>query len=145
MTTPSNARILLVEDEMILAWMLKDMLEDLGHSVVGPVSNVREALETIKTNTIDAVILDVNLNGEMSYPVADLLTTRGVPFMLSTAYRQDRLPEAYQKSHILQKPYHPSELGDKIIQLLAVGNTSVAGGGHAGSKPSERASGLRAH
>ena len=112
-------RILLVEDEVIVAWMLKEMLDELDYYVLGPATSVVEALTIIETQAIDAVVLDLNLNGQMSYPVADTLIARGVPFMLSTAYRQDRLPEAYRTLPILQKPYHLSELAEKLRQLLA--------------------------
>lgn len=104
---------------MMVAWMLTEMLEELGYFVLGPATSVGEALTIIETKAIDAVVLDLNLNGEMSYPVADSLTARGVPFMLSTAYRQDRLPDAYRTLPILQKPYHLSELAEKLRQLLA--------------------------
>ena len=75
----SGRRVLLVEDEMIVAWLLVDMLDDLGCAIVGPATSVNQALAMIDAEAIDAAVLDVNLNGQMSYPIADVLAARGVP------------------------------------------------------------------
>ena len=87
----SGRRALLVEDEPIVAWLLKDMLVDLGCSVVGPAADVNQALAMIDAESIDVAVLDVNLRGQMSYPIADVLVARGVPFVFSTGYDKDRL------------------------------------------------------
>ena len=73
----SGSRVLLVEDEIIVSWLLQDMLADLGYEVVGPAARVDQALAIIQAEDIDAVLLDLNLNGQMSYPVADALVARG--------------------------------------------------------------------
>src|ERR1700683_5254261 len=74
MNTPSaGRRVLLVEDEMLVVWLLEDMLADLGCTVIGPASSVNQALAMIDTEPIDAVVLDVNLNGQVSYPIANAL------------------------------------------------------------------------
>src|SRR4051794_22900016 len=82
----SGRRVLVVEDEMIVAWLLQDMLADLGCAVVGPAARVSQALAMIDAEAIDAAVLDVNLNGQKSYPVADALAARGMPFVFSTGY-----------------------------------------------------------
>jgi CheY-like chemotaxis protein len=87
----SGRRVLLVEDEPIVAWLLKDMLVDLGLMVVGPAASVNQALAMIDAESIDMAVLDVNLKGQMSYPIADALVARGVPFVFSTGYDIDRL------------------------------------------------------
>ena len=69
-------RILVVEDEVIASWTLEQMLAQLGYEVVGPAARVNEALAMIETEAIDAVLLDINLNGEKSYPVADVLAAQ---------------------------------------------------------------------
>jgi DNA-binding NtrC family response regulator len=116
---PAGRRVLVVEDEMLVVWMLEDMLETLGCTVVGPATSVREAMATILAEPIDAAVLDINLHGEMSYPIADALTARGVPFVFSTGYDKSLLPAAYRAFAVLQKPFHTSELGDTLARLLA--------------------------
>jgi CheY-like chemotaxis protein len=119
-------RVLLVEDEIILAWMLQDMLVDLGCVAIGPAATVGQALAMIDAEAIDAAVLDVNLNGHMSYPVADALVARGVPFVFSTGYDKDGLPERYRTVQVLQKPYHPSALGDALTKLLTPKERGIA-------------------
>jgi CheY-like chemotaxis protein len=114
----SGRRVLVVEDEMIVAWLLEDMLADLGCAVVGPAARVNQALAMIDAEAIDVAVLDVNLNGQMSYPIADALAARGVPFVFSTGYDKDRLPERYRTVQVLQKLYHQSELSDALAKLL---------------------------
>ena len=115
----SGRRVLLVEDEPIVAWLLKDMLVDLGCSVVGPAADVNQALAMIEAESIDVAVLDVNLRGQMSYPIADVLVARGVPFVFSTGYDKDRLLDGYRTIPTLQKPFHRSDLGDTLAKLLA--------------------------
>ena len=112
-------RVLLVEDEMIVAGMLRRMLIDLGYQVVGTATFVDEAIQMLEDSSIDAAILDINLEGEMSYKVADELTSRGIPFVFSTGYGAEGLPETYKSTQILKKPFRRSGLGDALASLLA--------------------------
>ena len=114
----SGRRVLLVEDDMIVAWLLEDMLADLGCAVVGPAARIDQALAMIDAEAIDLAVLDVNLNGQMSYPIADALAARGVPFVFSTGYDKDSLLDGYRTFPVLQKPFHQSELGDMLAKLL---------------------------
>jgi CheY-like chemotaxis protein len=114
----TGRRILLVEDEMMVGWLLEDMLGDLGCAVVGPAASVNQALAMIDAEAIDAAVLDINLDGQMSYPVADVLAARGVPFVFSTGYNKDRLLEDYRLFPMLQKPFHRLELSDALAKLL---------------------------
>lgn len=114
-----DRRILVVEDEMLVAALLQDMLAELGCVVIGPAATVDEALARIETDALDAAVLDVNLGGQMSYPVADALLARHVPFVLSTGYPSSRLQEGYRSFPALQKPYHVSELRDALADVLA--------------------------
>ena len=113
-------RILLVEDELLISCLLEDMLEDLGCTLVGPASRVDQALRLVAGEAIDAVILDVSLDQQLSYPVADALVARGIPFVFSTGYDRDRLRDGYRSFAMLQKPFHPSELA-KVLTGLFVG------------------------
>jgi DNA-binding NtrC family response regulator len=114
----SSRRVLLVEDEMLVVWLLEDMLADLGYAAVGPASSVNQALAMIEAEAIDVAVLDINLNGQISYPVADALAARGVPFAFSTGYDKDTLPNVYRSFPVLQKPFHRSELSDTLAKLL---------------------------
>jgi CheY-like chemotaxis protein len=118
-------RVFLVEDEMFVAWLLEDMLADLGCEVVGPASSVNQALAMIDAEAIDAAVLDVNLNGQMSYPIADALAARGVPFVLSTGYDKDTLRDDYRTFPVLQKPIRRSELSETLAILLTPKEPSV--------------------
>jgi CheY-like chemotaxis protein len=116
----AGRRILVVEDEVMVSWTLEDMLATFGCVIVGPAARLNQALEIVSgAAAIDAAVLDVNLNGEKSYPVADALAARGVPFVFSTGYQRDRLLNGYKTCPMIQKPYGPSKLGDALIQLLA--------------------------
>ena len=110
---------------MLVAWLLEDMLTELGCVVVGPASSVNQALVMIDAEDIDAAVLDVNLNGQMSYPIADTLAARGVPFVFSTGYDKDTMLDAYRTFPVLQKPFHRSILSDALAKLLAPKEPSV--------------------
>jgi len=114
----SSRRVLVVEDEVLVAWLLEDMLADLGCAVVGPATSVNQALAMIDAEAIDVAVLDVNLNGQLSYPIADALAARGVPFVFSTGYDKDRMLDGYKTFPVLQKPFHQSELSDILAKLL---------------------------
>lgn len=91
------------------------MLTELGCAIVGP-AGVDQALAMIEANAIDVAVLDVNLNGEMSYPIADALA---VPFVFVTGYDKDRMLDGYRTFPVLQKPLHRAELSDTLASLLA--------------------------
>jgi len=117
--TLCGCRVLVVEDEVLVAWMLEEMLAELECMVVGPAVRVSQALAMVGTEAIDLAILDVNLNGEKSYAVADALAARRVPFVFSTGYAADSMPDKYRSSLILQKPYSQSDLSAALTRLLA--------------------------
>jgi len=103
---------------MIVAWLLGDILADLGCAVIGPAARVNQALAMIDAEGIDAAVLDVNLNGEKSYPIADALAARGVPFIFSTGYEKSSIASGYDSVPVLRKPFQQSELGDTLAKLL---------------------------
>ena len=139
MSSPfSSCKVLVVEDERFVVWFLEDMLAELACMVVGPASTVNQALAMIDAEAIDAAVLDVNLNGQMSYPIADALAARGVPFVFSTGYDKDRLLDGYRTFAVLQKPYHRAELEDTLAGLLALDGPGV-GLVIAGLDPREKA------
>jgi CheY-like chemotaxis protein len=114
----AGRRILAVEDEPMIAWLLDDMLVSFGCTVVGPADRIEEAMAIIQTQHIDAAVLDVNLRGQMIYPVADALLALGVPFVLTTGYARTRLLEAYRGLPYLLKPYHRLAMRDALLELF---------------------------
>jgi CheY-like chemotaxis protein len=114
----SGPRILLIEDEMLVAGMLKGMLSSLGYVVAGTATNVAEVMDVVDHETIDAVVLDINLNGQMSYPIADELAGRGIPFIFSTGYEKQSLPARHEARPWLKKPFRRSALGGVLADLL---------------------------
>lgn len=115
----SGCRVLVVEDEMMVAWAVEDVLSDWGCTVVGPAARVGEALAVLGAEAIDMAVLDISLDGQRSYPVADALEALGVPFVFLTGYGRDSLPSRYRFHIMLQKPFEQFELGDVLTRLRA--------------------------
>jgi DNA-binding response OmpR family regulator len=103
-------RVLVVEDEALVAMLVEDALLDAGFGVIGPVATVQQALALLGRERPDAVVLDLNLAGEASTPVADELMARGIPYVIATGYGASGLPAAHRHATVLAKPYDPSEL-----------------------------------
>jgi CheY-like chemotaxis protein len=112
-------RILIVEDEMLLAMNIEDMLLDLGHEVVGIASRLEPALALAREADFDVAMLDVNLAGDRSFPVAEALAERGIPFLFATGYGRAGIDEAYRDRPVLQKPFRAGELLAAIEALAA--------------------------
>lgn len=104
-------RILVVEDEMTIALMIEDMLTDLGHKVVGLALRFTQAVNLAKDAQIDFAILDVNLNGQNSFPVAELLEARGIPFVFATGYGSAGVETSYRgRDLVIKKPFDLKDL-----------------------------------
>lgn len=114
-------RLLVVEDETLVAMLIEDMLSDLGCTIVGPVGNIPSALEFAQREQLDGAILDVNLGGSPIYPVADVLTRRGVPFFFTTGYGAGGVDARYAGAQTLQKPFQHSALERAVLTALGKG------------------------
>ena len=124
---PILPRLLIVEDSYLLLLPLEYMCETLGWQIVGPASRLDEALELARTETFDAALLDVNLHGEMSWAVADVLKARGIPFAFSTGYDQtDMLPAHLAGSIVFAKPYRLADIEKRLRQMMTEGARSAA-------------------
>ena len=108
-------RLLLVEDEALVAMALKDMLTELGFEVVGAFNKVTEALAVVTNQDVNAAVLDVNLGGELIYPVADSLVAKGVPFVFITGYGAEAIDGRFASYRVLQKPIQRQMLQNTFI------------------------------
>jgi DNA-binding response OmpR family regulator len=112
-------RVLIVEDEMLLAMNLEDMLVELGHNVIAVATRITQALTLAAESEIDLAVLDLNLAGSLSFPVAEVLRRRGIPFMFATGYGSQGLIENYRNECVLVKPYGLRELQDGINKVVS--------------------------
>ncbi len=101
----TRCRVLFVEDEVMVSMLIEDMLLDLGIEVVGPVAKMEEAQALAREAEIEAAILDINVGGQFTYPVADILHARGVPVIFATGYGSSALPERFRSTPTLHKPF----------------------------------------
>lgn len=108
-------RILVVEDEALVALQLEDMLYELGCVVIGPASRVGQALELLGAHRVDAAVLDLNVAGELVYPVAEVLEKRAVPFIFATGYGASGVADPYRGHEVLQKPFLLSQLRKTLM------------------------------
>ncbi len=97
--------ILIVEDEPLIAMMLEDFLDSLGHTISGTCDSVKCALEEVEKGGFDLAILDVNLKGENVWPVASLLREKNVPFVIATGGHVERPPPEFNNAPVIEKPY----------------------------------------
>jgi CheY-like chemotaxis protein len=114
---PDAPRILLVEDEPMIAFALEDMVAELGYTVVGPAYRLSEALDLAASEPIEAAVLDVNLNEQQSFPVADLLRDRGIPFLFATGYAEGGVGWTGE-AVVIAKPYSRVQLARALASLL---------------------------
>ena len=117
--SPENLRILVVEDEFLVAVVLEDDLRLAGHYVLGPFSNLPAALAAAQRENFDVAILDVNLGGAMVYPLADDLGRHGVPFFFLTGYGSGDLPQRFAHVPRVTKPYEVAALLAMIRRVSA--------------------------
>lgn len=110
-------RVLIVEDEMVVAMLIEDMVSELGYEVSGVASQVDEAISQVERGGFDLAILDVHLNGKQVFPLADLLLQKDIPFMFATAYGERGIPAVYRQRPVLQKPFSPLELKKALLEL----------------------------
>ncbi len=125
---PEARRVLVVEDQALVAMMIQDFLIENGHAVIGPISRVSEALLAAKKGDFDAAVLDVNLGDGMAYSVAEILAERGVPFVFVTGYEADTIDGRFSGVPVLQKPIERQMLKKIFIPKNVHGPTVVHGG-----------------
>jgi PAS domain S-box-containing protein len=115
---PNGKRVLLVEDEPLVSMMLADMLAAFGHKVDGPYNRFSDAMLAARSNNLQAGILDVNLGGEKTYAVADILANRKIPFAFVTGYGPDTIVSEFSHAPVLQKPIEAAKLHALLQQIV---------------------------
>jgi DNA-binding response OmpR family regulator len=115
----ADARILVAEDEFLVYLALEDDLRGNGFAVAGPYSSLSATHDALTRERFDLALLDINMGGEMIWPIADELMSRKIPFLFLTGYSAESLPERFRRTPRLCKPYDPAELLKEIRALLA--------------------------
>jgi CheY-like chemotaxis protein len=117
--TGGDLRVLVVEDSFMIINALELAFESFGWTMVGPATRVAKALALVKSESFDAALLDVNLDGDMSWDVAMALKARGIPFVLSTGYEIGALlPDFLKGNMTIRKPYKPDQLENAILDVM---------------------------
>jgi CheY-like chemotaxis protein len=117
----SRPRVLIVEDDALISMLIEDMLAELGYEAVGPARRLERALAMASAENLDLAILDVNLGSEQSFPVAEVLQKRGVPFVFATGYGSKGLDARFGHNVTLKKPFETHQLEQAMAQALARG------------------------
>ena len=120
----AGRKVLVVEDEPLVAMMVEDMLTELGCTVVGPAMQLADGLRLAETAQLDAAVLDINLNGTRSFPVAGVLQARGIPFLFATGYGGGEALEGRQEP-MIQKPYQMERLAEMLTALISCEGASA--------------------
>jgi DNA-binding response OmpR family regulator len=110
--------VLIVEDEPLVAMLIEDMLVEMGFEILGPAMRLEPALEMAREESFDLAVLDVNLANEQSFPVAQVLKDRGIPFVFATGYGVTGLNGRFQEVTTLQKPFESDQLAHAISCIL---------------------------
>ena len=114
MATP---RVLVVEDEMTVAMLIEDMVNELSYEIAGVVPRLEDAMRLLDSDDFDVAMLDVHLNGKTVFPFAAELDKRGVPYLFATAYGGRGIPDEFKDHLVLEKPFGPLELGRALMSL----------------------------
>lgn len=119
MTSPSTLagrKILIVEDDFFIADDFAALFEEAGATVVGPVASLQEALDLVaRTERLDGALLDINLQGETAFPLADALRARGVPVVFATGYDRGAIAERYADIPLIEKPVDPRQVAKAMF------------------------------
>ncbi len=117
--TAERPRVLLVEDEVLITLLLQDMLLDLECEVADAPASLDDALSAARNGAFDLALIDLNLHGNLSYPVADILKARRIPFIFVTGYGAAALEPTYAGTPVLEKPFHRKDLEAIIARVLS--------------------------
>lgn len=113
-------RVLIVEDEMLVAMLVEQMMQELGHEVIACAQQLEEAESIARRENFDVAILDMNLNGKKSFPVAQILTDRGIPYIFASGYGTAGLTDPFREVPVLCKPFALAQMEQMLKPLLPV-------------------------
>ncbi|TAJ67386.1 response regulator [Brevundimonas sp.] len=123
MSQTLSGRVLIVEDESLVAMLLETILEDMGCTPVGPASTIDEGLALATgSEPLDAALLDVNVAGRQVFPIAEALKARGVPFVFSTGYGESGLSDEWRGHPTVQKPFTEAAIREALMKAMGVEN-----------------------
>jgi CheY-like chemotaxis protein len=114
----TGLRILIMEDESLVAMLIQDILADIGCEIAGVASRFDDAMKKAKTVAFDIAIVDVNLHGTQTFAIAEELAKRGLAFIFATGYGAENLPEPLRTAPILKKPFQQSDLEQALRAAL---------------------------
>ncbi len=112
-------RVLVVEDEVMVAMYVEELLSDLGYESVVVATGLDQALSLAREAAFDFAVLDINLGGRLSFPVADVLRARGIPFLFASGYASKGVNDNYKDAVRIQKPFRSRDLARAIDRLRA--------------------------
>ena len=116
-----GCKVLVVEDEYLIAWDISNTLEAAGATVIGPSGRLSDALDLLETHDdITAAVLDIRLHGVLVFPIADILEARGIPFVFTSGCDSREIPKGYRKAAHCQKPVGPAELLRTLAEQMAL-------------------------
>lgn len=118
MVTSGALKVLVIEDEAVIAMMIEDILLELGHDIVAIAGRMDSALNMAAKSSFDLAVLDLNLNGERTDAVAAALRARGIPFVFATGYGAAGVPADCDSVPVVQKPFQPRELALAINEAV---------------------------
>src|SRR3546814_6645 len=121
---PAGKRILIVEDEILIAMETEAQLEAMGCEVVGPAPTVDAAIRLVEDSGMDAALVDANLAGNPVHELAAVLAQKRIPFAFATGYGRDGLPSGFDDVPVLAKPFSPASLRRTVLDLLGRGRDS---------------------
>ncbi|AKF45886.1 response regulator [Pseudomonas fragariae (ex Marin et al. 2024)] len=116
----SHPKVLLVEDETMLAMLMEMMLEDLGFATAYHASTLNDGVEYARNGEYDLAILDINIIGGNSFPIAAAIADRGIPFMFCSGYGRLGIPDAWLNRRCVAKPFSAEQLSEALSELLEV-------------------------
>ena len=113
----TGLKVLIVEDEALVSMLLEDLLDDLGCKVAGTAASVAKAMEVVDGVELDCAVIDMNLAGESSRPVAEALTAKGVPFIIVSGYGEGGVRQDYPSAVVVGKPFQMEDLRRALEQV----------------------------
>ncbi len=115
----SGKRVLIVEDDSLICMLIEDFLNDLGCNVVATAAQLEDGLSKAKSMMIDVAVLDINLEGQLSYPIAHALKGREIPFLFATGYGHSGVPQTFEGVPVLSKPFGVQALSEALVRATA--------------------------